>query len=178
MCGRAARWLATVATLTLLVPAVGRAQQVTKVPSGDTIVVEGVGKVRLLGISSLDEPAFGVGDAPVPPPRHDPPDPTSKPPTVFNGGIKFHPDRPSRDFLRQATLGKTIRLQYDNLVDDKTTRVAYVFLPDGTLLNAEMLKQGKAKVDRSRPFAHQEEFLRLEQEAKDAGLGVWAGTPR
>ena len=59
----------------------------------------------------------------------------------------------------------------------KATRFAYVFLPDGTMLNAEMLKNGKAKVDRSRTFAHQEEFVRLEEEARDAGLGVWAGVP-
>jgi micrococcal nuclease len=161
----------------LLVPPAASAQQVTKVPSGDTIVVDGVGKVRLLGIDSMDESAFGVGNAPMPAPRHDPPEPTSQPPTVFNGGVKLHPDRPSRDFLRELALGKTIRLQYDTLVEDKAKRFAYVFLPDGTMLNAEMLKHGKAKVDRTRTFAHQEEFVRLEEEAHAAGLGVWAGKP-
>lgn len=160
----------------LAAPAAALAQQVSKVPSGDTIVVDGVGKVRLLGISSLDERAVAVGDAPVPAPRHDPPSPTSKPPTVFNGAIKFDRDRPSRDFLRQIALGKTIRLQYDTLVENASPRVAYVFLPDGTMLNAEMLRQGKAKVDTSRPFAHQDEFLRLEQQARDAGVGLWART--
>jgi endonuclease YncB( thermonuclease family) len=45
------------------------------------------------------------------------------------------------------------------------------------MLNAEMLKNGKAKVDRSHTFAHQEEFIRLEEEARGAGLGVWAGVP-
>ena len=166
-----------IAGLTLLVPVAARAQQVTKVPSGDTIVVEGVGKVRLLGIDSMDESAFGVGNAPVPPPRHDPPEPTSTPPTIVNGGIKLHPDRPSRDFLRELALGKTIRLQYDTLIEGKAARFAYAFLPDGTMLNAEMLKNGKARVDRSHTFAHQEEFIRLEEEARGAGLGVWAGVP-
>jgi micrococcal nuclease len=158
----------------LMAPALARAQRVTKVPSGDKIVVEGVGEVRLLGVTSLDESPFGVGDAPVAPPRHDPPEPTSNPPTVFNGRLKFHPNRPSRDFLKEAALGKTIRLQYDSLVENKATRFAYVFLPDGTLLNAEMVKRGKAKVDRSRPFAHEEEFVQLEDAARSAGLGVWA----
>jgi endonuclease YncB( thermonuclease family) len=46
------------------------------------------------------------------------------------------------------------------------------------MLNAEMLKNGKAKADRSRTFAHQGEFIRLEEEAHEAGLGVWAGVPR
>ena len=45
------------------------------------------------------------------------------------------------------------------------------------MLNAEMLKNGKAKVDRSHTFAHQDEFTRLEEEARGAGLGVWAGGP-
>jgi micrococcal nuclease len=174
--GRLTFW-GVIAGALLLLPAAAHAQQVTKVPSGDTIVVEGVGKVRLLGIESMDQSAFGVGEAPVPPPRHDPPEPTSQPPTVFNGGIKLHPDRPSRDFLRTLALGKTIRLQYDTLVEDKATRFAYVFLPDGTMLNAEMLKNGRAKVDHSRTFAHQEEFSRLEEEARGAGVGIWAGKP-
>ena len=177
MSGPTARWGLVAGLTLLLVPAAARAQLVTKVSSGDTIVVDGVGKVRLLGIESMDESALGVGNAPMPQPRHDPPEPTSNPPTMINGGLKLHPDRPSRDFLQELALGKTIRLQYDTLVENKGKRFAYVFLPDGTLLNAEMLKQGKAKVDRSRTFAHQEEFIRLEEEAHEAGLGVWAGKP-
>jgi len=45
-------------TLMLAVPAA--AQQVTKIDSGDTIVVDGVGKVRLIGIRSVDESPLGV----------------------------------------------------------------------------------------------------------------------
>lgn len=163
-------------TLALASPA--WAQQVTKIASGDTIVVDGVGKVRLIGIRSIDESAFGVGNASVPPPRHDPPSPTSQPPTMVNGGIKLKPQRPSRDFLTGLLLGQTVTLQYDPLLGEKNGRLAYVFLPDGSLVNAEMLRQGKARVDLSHEFAHKEEFKRLAEEADTAGVGVRAGVPR
>jgi hypothetical protein len=39
-----------------LCPTVARAQRVTNVPSGDTVVIDGVGKIRLLGVRSADEP--------------------------------------------------------------------------------------------------------------------------
>ena len=50
---------------------------------------------------------------------------------------------------------------------------AYLFLQDGMLVNAEMLRMGKARVDLSRSFAHQAEFTRLEDEARTGGLGIW-----
>jgi hypothetical protein len=48
-------------------PAAAWAQRVTKVPDGDTLVVDGVGRVHLLGIKSADEPAVDLG--PSGPPR-------------------------------------------------------------------------------------------------------------
>ena len=153
------------------------AQTVTKVSSGDTIVVDGVGKVRLVGIRSVDESAFSPGSANQPPARHDPPSPTSLPPSAVSGGVKFKPSRPSRDFLEDLLLGKAVKLEFDPLIGKDNTHYAYVFLPDGAMANAEMLKQGRARLDDSRAFAHQEEFTKLQQDAKDAGLGVWVGTP-
>ena len=47
-------------------------------------------------------------------------------------------------------------------------KFAYVFLANGTMLNAEMLKNGKARVARRATFAHQQEFMRLEEEARAA----------
>ena len=49
------------------VPAAAWAQRVTKVPDGDTLVVDGVGKVHLLGIKSADEPALHLGPSGPPP---------------------------------------------------------------------------------------------------------------
>ncbi len=159
------------------VAAAADAQTVTKISSGDTIVVEGVGKVRLVGIQSVDESPFAVGGANQPPARHDPPEPTSLPPSAVSGGVKFKPNRPSRDFLVDLILGKAVKLEFDPLIGKANEHYAYVFLPDGSMLNAEMIKQGKARIDDSRAFAHQEEFAKLQQDAKDAGVGVWVAAP-
>ena len=153
------------------------AQQVTKIDSGDTIVVDGVGKVRLIGIRSVDETPLGMGPNQQPPARQDPPSPTSLPPTAIGGAVKLKPNRPSKDFLTTMLLGHTVKLQRDPLIGEKSTLV-YVFLENGTLVNAEMLRQGAARGDFSREFAHEQEFKRIEAEAHEAGTGVWAIAPK
>lgn len=178
------RWNAGWAVLAVLVVvAPASAQQVTKVVSGDTVVIDGVGKVRLLGIESLDESPFSVGNTRQAEPRQVPPPPPgspgSAPPTpIFSGGMKLKPDRPSSDFLRHLLLGKTVRVQYDPLATDGKDRRAYLFLSDDTLVNLDMIRQGKAKVDDSVPFAHEQEFIKAQDDAESAGLGVWATEPR
>jgi endonuclease YncB( thermonuclease family) len=166
-----------VSALVLGLATLARAQQVTKIESGDTIVVDGVGKVRLIGIQSMDESALGVGQNRVAPARQDPPPPTSMPPSAVAGSVKLKPNRPSRDYLTTLLLGRTVKLQRDPLVGDKGG-LAYVFMDDGTLVNAEMLRHGMARTDLSREFAHQEEFKRLEAAAHESGTGVWAISPR
>jgi micrococcal nuclease len=160
--------LVVIATL----PAGAFAQTVTKVSSGDTVVISGVGKIRLLGIHSDDGPAarFGRGTVPPAQPRTD----ASTPPTpAVSGAIGFKRERPSRLFLQQLVLGKKVKLQFDSLAEGKGVQRAYLFLDDGRLVNAEMLRVGRARVDLSRPFAHQVEFKRIEDEARAAGVGIW-----
>lgn len=153
------------------------AQQVTKIDSGDTIEIEGVGKVRLIGIRSVDESPLGMAPNQQPPARTDPPSPTSLPPTAIGGGIKLKPNRPSKDFLTTMLLGQTVKVQRDPLIGDKG-HLAYVFLQDGLLVNAEMLRRGAARGDFSREFAHEQEFKRIEADAHEAGTGVWAVLPK
>ena len=59
--------------------------------------------------------------------------------------------------------------------DDYGRLLRYVRLPDGRLLNAELLRSGFAHVFTRYPFGRQEEFLALEAEARGKGLGLWAG---
>jgi endonuclease YncB( thermonuclease family) len=154
------------------VPAAAWAHRVTKVPDGDTLVVDGVGKVHLLGIKSADESALQVGPSgPPPPPRHDPPNTPA--PAAMGGRLSLTPDRPSRDLLRKLALGKTVRIEYDPLVGSTKDRGAYLFLDDGTLLNAEMLKAGRARLDLTRQFVREKEFKRLEEEAQSNSIGIW-----
>ncbi len=160
-----------VALLVAFVPAAAWAQRVTKVPDGDTVVVDGVGRVHLLGIKSADEPALQMGPSGPPPQPRD--GPSTPPPTAVGGRIGLGRDRPSRDLLRKLALGKTVRIEYDPLVGSASDRGAYLFLEDGTLLNAEMLKAGRARIDSTRQFVREQEFKRLEEEARSASLGIW-----
>jgi micrococcal nuclease len=171
-----ARWLALVAAFVLTLPASALAQKVTRVTSGDTVEVDGIGKVQLLGIRSADQPAVSVGQGTTPPPQ--PRSGPDTPPTpAVSGALKLRPERPSRDYLRQLVLGKNVRVQYDPIVGDNAGHRAYLFLDDGTLVNAEMLRAGRARVDLSREFAHEVEFKQLEAEAKHRGLGIWINGP-
>jgi endonuclease YncB( thermonuclease family) len=161
----------TAALVIALLPAAAWAQRVTKVPDGDTLVVDGVGKVHLLGIKSADQPALNLGPSGAPPqPRHDPSTPA---PAAIGGRISLKRDHPSRDFLQKAALGQTVRIEYDPSAGSSGDRAAYLYLEDGTLLNAEMLKAGRARIDVTRPFAREKEFKRLEEEARAAFVGIW-----
>ena len=51
--------------------------------------------------------------------------------------------------------------------------LAYVFLEDGTLLNAEIIKQGYGHAYTQFPFSRMEEFRRLEREAREEQRGLW-----
>jgi micrococcal nuclease len=54
--------------------------------------------------------------------------------------------------------------------------LAYIFLEYGTLLNAEIIRQGYGHALRRYPFSRMEEFRRLEREAREQRRGLW--TPR
>jgi micrococcal nuclease len=71
--------------------------------------------------------------------------------------------------------GKTIRLEFDVQQLDKYDRtLAYVYLEDGTFVNAWLVENGYAMVMTVPPnVKHQELFLKLQQEAREAGRGLW-----
>ena len=51
--------------------------------------------------------------------------------------------------------------------------LAYVYLPDGRLLNRMLLEQGLAAVYRKFTFRMKTDFLTAEQQARQAGIGLW-----
>ncbi len=51
--------------------------------------------------------------------------------------------------------------------------LAYVFLEDGTFLNAEIVKPGYAHADTRFPFKYLDECRRYEREAREQGRGLW-----
>lgn len=135
---------------------------VTKVVDGDTLHLENGDRVRLIGVDT----------------------PESK----VNAKLKRDSKRISRDYETIMTMGKTaakftaglvsykyVKLEFDVQKRDRYNRLlAYVYLPDGKMLNAEIVKAGYAQVMTVPPnVAHQDLFLQLQTEAREANRGLW-----
>ena len=122
---------------------------VMKVIDGDTIELSNGEKIRLIGVDT----------------------PETK-----------HPTKPVQYFGKEATAftkkmaeGKQVKLEYDWQRTDKYGRtLAYVYLLDGTFLNAEIIKQGYGFAYTKFPFKYLEEFRQYEREAREQKRGLWA----
>ena len=81
----------------------------------------------------------------------------------------------AKQFVTRLLTDKRVKLVFDVDKYDRYRRtLAYVYLEDGTFLNAELLKQGYAMVMTVPPnvrFA--ETFLQLQQQAREANRGLW-----
>ncbi len=138
--------------LPVLAPAVAAAQRVERVVDGDTIIVSGVGRVRLIGVDTPES---------VDPRR----------PVEFFG-------KEASAFTRRLVDGKRVRLEYDWERTDRYGRtLAYVYLPDGTFVNAEIVRQGYGHAYTRFPFKYLDGFRQFEREARQAGRGLWDATP-
>jgi endonuclease YncB( thermonuclease family) len=90
-----------------------------------------------------------------------------------------HPKKPVERFGKKATAftkrlveGREVRLVYDQQRTDKYGRtLAYVYLANGTFLNAEIIRQGYGFAYTRFPFKYLEEFTQLEREAREAKRG-------
>ena len=73
---------------------------------------------------------------------------------------------------------QTVTLVQDVSETDRFGRLLrYVYLADGTFVNAELVRQGFAVMVTFPPdVAHQEMFRELEREAREAGRGLWSGS--
>lgn len=81
-------------------------------------------------------------------------------------------------FVRGLVEGKHVRLEYDRERSDKHRRtLAYVYLQDGTFLNAEIIRQGFGRVCTQHRFKYREEFRKLEREAEQNSRGLWSNGP-
>ena len=160
--------LCCVALLTALLCACANSEAAPKSVSGvvewiydgDTLKVKGIGKVRLIGIdtperedSSRDRSFTRLGARQM------------QLRAIGQAALRFN--------IAQAK-GKTVRLRFDAPGKDRHDRtLAYVYLPDGRLLNRLLLEQGYAVVYRRFDFQHRDDFLRAEAAAQEARLGLW-----
>ena len=97
-----------------------------------------------------------------------------------------HPSKPVEFFGREASAftrrmceGRRVRLEFDPAVgqDPYGRTLAYVYLEDGTFLNAEIIRQGYGHAYTRFPFRHLDDFRALEADARAARRGLWAGPP-
>ena len=77
--------------------------------------------------------------------------------------------------MTNLLIGKSVRLEYDlNRIDQYGRTLAYVYLKDGTFVNAELVKNGFAMTLTIPPnvkFA--DEFVKLQEEARENNRGLW-----
>src|SRR3989338_3995279 len=119
-----------------------------RVIDGDTIVLEGNQKIRLIGVDT--------------PELHHP----KKPVQYFA--------KEAKEFTKKMVEGKQIRLEYDWQKKDKYDRtLAYVYLMDGTFLNLEIIKQGYGFAYTKYSFKYLEQFREAEREARENKRGLW-----
>jgi endonuclease YncB( thermonuclease family) len=75
--------------------------------------------------------------------------------------------------------GKTVTLEKDVSETDRYGRLLrFVYLADGTFVNAELVRLGYAQVSTFPPdVKYQDLFQQMEQEARDAERGLWGPRP-
>ena len=77
-------------------------------------------------------------------------------------------------FTKRMVESKGVRLEYDEqAMNTNGQLLAYVYLMDGTFLNAEIIKQGYGRVDTRFPFKYLKAFRNYEMEAKETKSGLW-----
>ncbi len=127
---------------------------VTQFHDGDTITVDmndSEETVRLIGVDT--------------PETHDP----RKSVQCFG--------KAASDFTRQLIGSQPVRLEADPLGTnrDRYDRLLrYAFLPDGRLVQAEIIKHGYGFAYTSFPLTRSEEFLEYQRQAREKNLGLWS----
>ncbi len=82
----------------------------------------------------------------------------------------------AKAFTRRLAQGKEVTLGYEagGATKDRYGRtLAYVYLPDGLLLNLEIVRQGYGFVSARFPFSRIPEFQEAENQAREARRGLW-----
>ena len=119
-----------------------------RVIDGDTIVLSNGEKVRLIGVDTPET-------------KH------SQKPVEYYG-------KEATAFTKRMVGGKVVKLKYDVQRRDEYDRLlAYVYLMNGTFLNAEIIKQGYGHAYTRFPFKYMEEFKLYEKEARENKRGLW-----
>lgn len=123
--------------------------KVVRVIDGDTVELEKLGRVRLIGIDT--------------PESVDP----RRPIQVFA--------QEAASYTREHLLGEVVELEYDQTRTDRYGRaLAYLRTEDGSLFNANIVRDGYAFAYVKYPFKYMEDFVRLQRQARENERGLWA----
>ena len=135
---------------------------VKRVVDGDTLFLESREYVRLLGIDTpeMHESAKLYRDA--------------RRSGQSVEAIK-QMGRQAYEITKQLAEGKRVRLEFDKEKYDKYNRIlAYVYLPDGSFLNALIVEEGYATVMTYPPnVTYADLFARLYRQAREDKRGLW-----
>ncbi|HVF91958.1 MAG TPA: thermonuclease family protein [Blastocatellia bacterium] len=127
--------------------------RVSRVLRGDTLEVETIGPVRLIGIESPD------GKLPA--------------------EVYAAHGQNALAFAEKSLLAQDVKIEYDPAnatranKDESGRTLAYVYTADGALFNAEMVRQGHAFVRSGESFKLADQFRAFEREAMQSMRGVW-----
>lgn len=135
---------------------------VERAVDGDTLLLESGEKVRLIGIDTPEMHESNKLHRDAERAREDIT-------TIKELG------RRSYEFTKNFVEGKRVSLEFDLERYDRYKRLlAYVYLKDGTFLNAEIVKQGYASLMTFPPnVKYADLFLKLYQEARENRRGLW-----
>lgn len=120
---------------------------------GDTIAVDMNGTTETIRFIGVDTPE------------------THKPNTPVQC---FGPE--AANYTKKLIGGNNVRLQADPLDTnrDRYNRLLrYIYLPDNRLAEAEIIKNGYGFAYTSFPFELKQDFIKYEQQAREAKLGLW-----
>lgn len=127
--------------------------RVSKFDDGDTIAVDMEGKTETVRFIGVDTPE-----------THDP----RKPVQCYG--------KNSSAFTKNTIGTQNVRLEADPLSGnrDRYNRLLrFVYLPDGTLLNYELVKDGYGFAITGFPHTKMESFVNAQAEAKSQNRGLW-----
>jgi micrococcal nuclease len=126
--------------------------RVVRIVDGDTILVSLGGEDERVRYIGIDTPESVAPDQPVECYGH-----------------------AASDFNASLVEGQEARLVFDRELRDQYGRLlAYVYV-NGQLVNAQLMRRGYARTLVFPPnTAHAELFARLQQQAADAGRGLWS----
>jgi micrococcal nuclease len=135
---------------------------VERVIDGDTLKVSGQGRVRLIG---LDTPEVHYSDKLLRDAKR----------RKSDVGKIQELGRKASAFTKNLCLGKKVRLEFDVEKRDKYGRLlAYVYLEDGTFVNAKILEEGYGQVMTIPPnVRYADLFLQLQRQARNGRKGLW-----